>query len=77
MSNFAKPAFSRLLDGRSANGFDAKHVLAKRREARRELIPFTPLACFDLPFDEAQNGLRLRSDGPEPLMPAGAGDLKL
>lgn len=54
----------------------AKAFLSQRHAARRQ-IPFTPLACFDLPFDEAQNGLRPLSGGEGPLMPAGAGDLKL
>lgn len=77
MSKPAKPAFWNLLDGRSANRFDAKSWLARRREARRELIPFTPLACFDLPFDEAHKDLRPLSCGERPLLPAGAGDSKL
>lgn len=57
MSNPARPPFSQLLDGRTANGFDAKTWLAGRREARR-LIPFTPIQRFQLPLDEAANELR-------------------
>lgn len=53
----------------------AKAFLSQRHAARRQ-IPFTPLACFDLPFDEAQNGLRLRSDGPEPLPSTGVDDFR-
>lgn len=51
MSKPAKPPFSQLLDGRPANGFDAKTILAERREARRQ-IPFTPILRFGLPLSE-------------------------
>lgn len=68
MSKNAKPAFSKLLDGRSANRFDAKSFLAARREVRRELIPFTPVLAFGLVLDEAQKEVRpaREEQGAEP-----------
>jgi hypothetical protein len=51
----AKSRFAQLLDGAPGNKFDAKHVLAKRRERRRELLPFVPIQNFGLTVDEAQN----------------------
>lgn len=58
MSKNAKPAFWKLLDGRSANRFDAKSFLAARREVRRDLIPFTPVLAFGLVLDEGRNEVR-------------------
>jgi hypothetical protein len=58
MSNAGKPCFSSLLDGQPGNKFDARQVLAKRRERRRELIPFVPIQNFGLTVDEARNELR-------------------
>lgn len=58
MSKNAKPAFWKLLDGRSANRFDARSFLAARREQRRDLIPFTPIQTFGLALDEGRNEVR-------------------
>jgi hypothetical protein len=54
----AKSRFAQLLDGAPGNKFDARQVLAKRRERRRELIPFVPIQNFGLTVDEARNELR-------------------
>jgi hypothetical protein len=52
----AKSRFAQILDGAPGNKFDAKHVLAKRRERRRELIPFVPIQNFGLSLDENNGG---------------------
>jgi hypothetical protein len=57
MLKTAKPAFSQLLNGDPGNKFDAKFVLAARREARRSQ-PFIPIQEFGLSVDEARNEWR-------------------
>jgi hypothetical protein len=52
MSNAAKPCFSSLLDGNPGNKFDARQVLAKRREARWQFMPWVPIKNFGLTVDE-------------------------
>jgi hypothetical protein len=52
MSNAAKPCFSSLLDGNPGSKFDARQVLAKRRERRRELLPWVAIQSFGLAVDE-------------------------
>jgi len=55
MSNAAKPSFWKLNDGQPGNKFDARQVLAKRREARRLTLPFVPICAFGFQIDEARN----------------------
>ena len=68
MSKIGKPEFWKLNDGQPANKFDARQVLARRREKRRESIPFTPVLVFGLVIDEGRN------DGGPNSMGAGAAD---
>ena len=57
MLNAAKPSFWKLNDGQPGNKFDARQVLARRREARRQ-IPFVPICAFGFALSEGPNELR-------------------